>query len=356
MKLFNYLILFILLVASCKEDDVDTVFYENYGEGMYVITDIGISFCSYEDSIAKITNQIYTLVNNLSVSNARKMKFRGGKAYILSDKSIIVTDVHTFEYIGEINGFLNPVDFDFIEPNSRLFVADKDDSNIKVVDLESMQIISDIETGDSTYPNFILSNSTRSFVLNGGGLSSESKDSTVVVIEYRDNLVALANFIGSLSVGDNPNSAVITSSGALKVLCKGVYDPINSSNNTESSLSNMNQYSNIVYGTDNLSGIYNAQNLISNYDKSSCYLTADGGVYRLNPDNLNLNLLVSVNSSVINTRVESFAINDTTTVFYEMLYMNDIDSPNSIYKYNLALSTYVDTIIVNGNVRGISFY
>jgi hypothetical protein len=49
-------------------------------------------------------------------------------------------------------------------------------------------------------------------------------------------------------------------------------------------------------------------------------------------------------------------VNDSTIVYYEMLYMNDVNSPNSIYKYNLDLSSFVDTIIVNGNVRDIKFY
>ena len=45
MKLFNYLIIVIILVSSCKDDEIDTpVFNENYGEGMYIVTDIGISF------------------------------------------------------------------------------------------------------------------------------------------------------------------------------------------------------------------------------------------------------------------------------------------------------------------------
>ena len=76
----------------------------------------------------------------------------------------------------------------------------------------------------------------------------------------------------------------------------------------------------------------------------------------LNLNTLNTNLIVSVNASVINAIVESFAVNDTTTVSYEMLYMNDADSPNSIYKYNRNLSVFVDTIIVDGNIRDINFY
>jgi hypothetical protein len=356
MKLFNYLLIATLLISSCKEDEADApIFDENYGEGMYIVTDIGVSFYNYKDSLAQVINQIYKTVNNITISNPKKIKFNGGKAYILADNYIIVVDAKTFEHQGMISGFVNPVDFDFVS-NDRLFVVDKGDSKVKVVNLKNMEITSDIETGDNTSPVFILSNSYKSFVLNGGELSSQIKDSTVVVIEYRDNLVALANFEGSLQVGENPNSAIFTQAGRLIVLCKGIYDVVNPNNNTASSLSDINQYSNEVYSTDILSGIYDAQNLISNFDNSRCYFTAEGGVYKLNPNTLNVTSLASVNASLINTNIESLEVNDSTTVYYEMLYMNDVNSPNSIYKYNLDLSSFVDTIIVNGTVRDIKFY
>ena len=39
-----------------------------------------------------------------------------------------------------------------------------------------------------------------------------------------------------------------------------------------------------------------------------------------------------------------------------MLYMNDLESPGKIYKYNLDLSQISDTIFVNGVVKDISFH
>lgn len=346
----------VFLITSCKEEEENVaVFDQDYGEGMYIVTEFGVSFYNNNDSLAQVQNKIFKTVNNRTIINPKKIKFYGTKAYILADDYIETVNVKTFQEKETINGFLNPVDLDYVS-NDRLFVIDKDDSKVKTVDMESLDIASQIETGDSTKPVFIVSNSYKSFIMNGGGSFDQIKDSTVIVIEYKDNLVALADFIGSLSVGDNPNSAVITSSGALKVLCKGSYDPINSVNNTESLLSDINQYSNQVYSTNTLTGIYNAGNLISNWDNNFCYFTAVGGIYKLNPNNLNINLIVNVNSSVINTVIESFSVNDSTTVSYEMLYMNDLDNTNTIYKYNSDLSVFVDTIIVDGNVRDINFY
>lgn len=358
MKLFNYIVIALLLIiaSSCKEDETQKpTFPQDYGEGMYIVTDLGVSFYNHKSSTSQVVNQIFNTVNNLSINNPKKIKFRGTKAYILADNYIATANVKSFENKGNIDNFINPVDFDFVS-NDRLFVVDKNDSRVKVVDLERMEIISDIETGEAASPGCIVSNSYKSFILNSGGLSKETKDSTIVVINYRDNLVPQAIIEGSLLAGDNPNSAVISSDGRLKVLCKGVYDPTNSLNNTMSSLSNINQYNNEVYSTDNLSGIYNAQNLISNYDNSICYFTAEGGVYRLNPNTLNVSLITNTDASVINTDVESIAINDSTTVYYEMLYMNDNASPNYLYKYNISLSSFVDTIVVSGNIKDVSFY
>jgi hypothetical protein len=211
-----------------------------------------------------------------------------------------------------------------------------------------------IECGDSTKPVFIISNSQTSFIMNGGGDAAQLKDSTIISVDYRDDLVALADFSGNLLVGDNPNSAVF--SGNLKVLCKGIYDLVNPINNTESSLSILNQFSHVVYSTNTLTGIYNAQNLIKNWNASLFYITAEGGVYSLNTNGSNLNLITTVNASVINLIVELYADTDTTWVSHEMLYMNDVDNPSNIYKYDLAISMFSDTIVVDGEVRDINFY
>ena len=354
MKLINYLLIAILLISSCKEDDaIDAPeLSDDYGRGMYVVTDFGVSYLDYIDPNALIVENVFKKVNSTTIVNPKRIKFHNSKAYILGNR-IYIADLATFGAESEISGFNNAVDFDFVGYN-RLFVIDKGDAHVKVIDLNNMEITTEIETGDSTRPVFVVSNSYKSFILNGGGVETQTKDSTVVVIEYRDNLVQLADFTGNLLVGDNPNSAVFA--GNLKVLCKGVYDSINSVNNTESSLSVINQFNNQVYSTNILSGTYNAQNLISNSDNSSYYLTAEGGVYSLNTSSLSVNLIVNINASVIRTIVESYADSDTTVTYSQMLYMNDLDNPSNIYKYNVGSSAFSDTIVVDGSIKDIAFY
>ena len=37
-----------ILILSCKDDEADTpVLAKNYGEGMYIVTDMGFSFYNY---------------------------------------------------------------------------------------------------------------------------------------------------------------------------------------------------------------------------------------------------------------------------------------------------------------------
>ena len=67
--------------------------------------------------------------------------------------------------------------------------------------------------------------------------------------------------------------------------------------------------------------------------------------------------LSNIESDVLLIRNERYPINDTTEALSDMLYLNDAENnPNILYKYNLVLSSFTDTIIVDGNVRDINFY
>ena len=82
MKLINYLLIALVFVSSCKEEN-ETVptFAKDYGDGMYIVTENGVSF--YDGEVVK--NQIYKEVNGATLSNPKKIKFKGKKAYIISD-------------------------------------------------------------------------------------------------------------------------------------------------------------------------------------------------------------------------------------------------------------------------------
>ena len=352
MRLINYFLVALVFISSCKEDTEETPNLSNdYGSGLYIATDNGVSF--YDGDT--IQNQIYRTVNSTSLSNVERIKFKGTKAYILANHNLYTANIKTFEDKGTSSSFVNAVDFEFVNPDDRIFVVDRGDSKVKVVDLDRMEITSDIETGDSTKPVFIVSKWYRSIIMNGGAVADSLKDSTIVAIDYRDELVPLADMKGSLYIGDNPNSAVNIND--LIILCKGIYDPNNMANNTKASLVKVNPWNLTIDWTQQLNNIYNAKNLTSNNAGSVYFFTAADGVYSMNPNGNGVGQVLPIISDVLFVQNEQYFPTDSTTATSNMLYVNDSENnPNTIYKYNLVLSNYVDTIIVDGNVIDINFY
>ena len=351
MRLLNYLLVVLLFVSACKKESEDTPTYsKDYGSGMYIVTENGISF--YDGEV--VENQIYQKVNGSSILNGKKIKFRGTKAYIVTDNQILTANVKTFENKEEINGFVNAVDFDFVS-HDRLFVVDKGDSKVKVVDLTTSDITSDIETGDVANPSFIITQWYRSIVLNSGAVVDTLKDTTVIAIDNKDVLIPLANFMGSTYVGDNPNSAVWIND--LKILCKGIYDPNNPLNNVEASLVSVNPWIMEVVWTQNLSNIYNAQNLVSEANDNVYCFTAMDGIYYMYSDGTSVTQISPIVSDFIDLKEELYDVTDTTAAYANMLYINDaINNASTIYKYNTVTSTFCDTIVVEGAIKDIAFY
>ena len=357
MKLINYLFIALVFVSSCKEENEPVpTFAKDYGSGIYITTDNGVNF--YKNGVLR--SNIFQKVNGITLNKVNKIKFQGTKAYIATEKSLFSANVKSFESMGEADGFMNLVDFDFVAMG-RIFAVDKDDAKVKVVDIDRMEIISDVETGDSTKPVFIVSKSFRSFIMNGGAVPDSLKDSTIVAIDYIDELVPFANMMGSLHIGDNPNSAVAVT--GLRVLCKGIYDEGNLLSNTFSSLSKVNPYDMELYWNVPLSGIYNANNLISKDDGDTYYFTAEDGVYTMSNSGTGvLQLPLSIVSDVLCFQDEEYSIYnsaDSTTTYFnrDVLYINDSEnSKNTIYKYNLDIGAYIDTIVVDSPVKDIAFY
>ena len=357
MKLINYLLIALVFISSCKEEEraIAPALPKDYGNGMYIVTDNGISF--YDGEVVK--NQIYKKVNGNAILNGKKIKFKGTKAYIATKNSLYSANVETFESKGEAGGFINVVDFDFVAMD-RIFAVDRDDSKVKVVDMERMEITSDVETGDNTKPVFIVTKWYRSLIMNGGLVADSLKDSTIVAIDYRDELVPLADMMGSLHIGDNPNSAVWIND--LKVLSKGIYDEDNMIANTESSLIKVDPWQMNITNNEILTGIYNANNLVSDDNDNTYYFTAENGVYSMTNSGTGVTPVLSVVSDVLCFQDERYSIYnpaDSSTSYFnrDILYINDAqNSKNTVYKYNLNTNSYMDTIIVDGAVKDINFY
>ncbi|MAW21735.1 MAG: hypothetical protein CMD16_05010 [Flavobacteriales bacterium] len=356
MKLINYFLLALVFISSCKEENEESpILSNNYGVGLYIATDNGVSFFDGDT----VKNQIYATVNNTTLSNVKRIKFKTTRAYILTDNNLFTANVKTFEKGDWTGGFVDAIDFEFVSPEDRMFVVDMGDSKVKVVNLDVMEITSDIETGDSTKPISIIKNLYRSFVMNGGAIADSLKDSTIFIIDYRDDLVPLADSWGSITIGDNPNSAVWVNN--LKVLCKGIYDPNNMDYNTNATLVSVNPLNREVIWTQQLDDVYNAKNLVSDNDDNKYYFTASDGIYSVNSNGTDYTNIINTISDVLYYQEEEYSevVSDSLTQYYtrNVLYINDSEnSKNTIYKYNIDTDQFIDTIIVAGNVSNINFY
>ncbi len=350
---YSYLFFLILLFFSCSNSDPDNpqpILSEDYGSGLYIATSNGVSFYNGDTVI----NKVYQLVNGIALSEVKKIKFKGTKAFILADK-VYTANIETFENKGYGGEFIDAVDFVFVNPDDRMFIVDRGDSKVKVFDIGDLQITSDIETGENTSPISIVNRYYRTIVMNGGDASTAQKDSTIIAIDHKDNLVPLANMMGSLYIGDNPNSAVAIND--VKVLCKGVYDESNPVNNTVASLVKVNPWDLEVAWTQPLNNVFDAANLVSNNAGSVYFFTASDGVYNMNENGTSVSQILPIISDVLFVNIEQYSPTDSTTATANMLYVNDSQNmPNTLYKYNIALSSYVDTIVVEGDIRDVNFY
>ena len=95
MKLLNYLLVVSLFFTACKKETKEEapVLPADYGSGMYIVTENGISF--YNNNV--VQNKIYHKVNGRSILNAKKIKFHRSKAYIVTDNEILTVNIETFE-------------------------------------------------------------------------------------------------------------------------------------------------------------------------------------------------------------------------------------------------------------------
>ena len=118
------------------------------------------------------------------------------------------------------------------------------------------------------------------------------------------------------------------------MLCKGIFDETNPSNNVESSICLVGTGSLNTVSSTTLNGIYNADNLLLNNSETKYYITSSSGVYYISTSSF-ANTLVTdkkVPTSMIINR-ESFANTDSTSLVVDFLYMNDQDNKDYIYKY-----------------------
>jgi len=353
MNIFKYFLVLLVIISACKkeEKELEVILPKDYGEGMYILTDQGIYFYNYlaVDTLRIVTENIYKKVNNTEIIQPKSLHISGKQAYIIGDK-LYIANMETFGSEGTISGFSNPVSCRKIDEN-RLYVVDKGASSVKMVDLSKLEVLGHIETGDSSRPANIVGSWFRAFVLNGGGDAFSDRDSSIVSIDYFQSGVAINDFSAKLDVGYNPNSAVF-SANHLWVLCKGVYNSQDPSQNRQSTMYKIAPWSNVINDDKDLTSIYNADNLAINESKSRIFFSSTDGIYITDLTIYPILHISGIDASFITINTES--INDSTNVEY--LYTNDANQSGKVLKYEAWSGVPVDTITVNGNILEVAFY
>jgi len=351
MRFIHYLLVFLIFLSACKKDEDNSqeiIFSEDYGDGMYILTKEGVSFYNYmaADSLRTITNNIYQSVNNRNINQPRSLHIASDKVFIVGDH-VYIADIKTFADEGIIEVFSDPIDCKLID-SERLYVVDRGDATVKIINIYTKEQSGHIETGDNSSPISIEGSWYRAFIMNGG--SNNFVDSSIISIDYFKSGIVVNEFSGKLDVGYNPNSAAF-STDHLWVLCKGIYDE-QSLVNTESYIYKIAPWSNMINDSKKLSNIYNAENLTINNSRSRLFFSSTTGIY-ITDLTIYPNLHIpQINPSFIRLNTEK--INDSTSVEY--LYTNDRNQIGKILKYEAWTGNLVESIDLNNEVLDISFY
>ena len=356
MKSTLYSFILSLLLISCNPDKAFPPLPNQFGHGLYILTEQGVTYFELTNTGVVDTTykeNIFRQINSFSFNNARSLEVINQHMYIVSKNILYKIDINTFETRWEIGGFSDAHEVEYAKYN-RLYVSDNEDSEIKVIDLNIPDIIAQIKTGYGTNPSDIVVSSGRAFVVNSGGESILEYDSSIISIDLKDGVVPINEFSGNVFVDKNPVSLI--EDGVIVVLCKGLFDSENSSNNTESSIFRIGPGSLNVINTIQLNNIFNAKKIIKNSSGNKYYFIAENGVYSFNPVTFTYQMITDiVNPSVIYSRVEQFQNTDTTFAFSDVLYLNNIGD-NYLFKFNVQQNIFVDSIEVNSEIIDLEFY
>jgi YVTN family beta-propeller protein len=213
----------LILFAACKKDEPQspvaptapqpTDFLVSVAnEGPFMTGSGTISLINL--SAQTVQNDVFAAANGFPLGNIVQSTFRSGDllfAVVNNAAKIEVMSFPSMQSVSVISGFSSPRYM--IEAMGKGFVSDwSADGVVRVVDLNTFQITSDIPAGQG--PDRMLLHSGKLFVLNSGGFGN---DNTITVIDPETTSVT-----DVLEVGYRPHSIAVDVDGMLRVLCSGI--------------------------------------------------------------------------------------------------------------------------------------
>jgi len=288
MKKLNIITLltFILLFASCSDDETSSEPLGDYESGYFVTNEgpfqNGSGTLTFIGDDGVVSQQVYKTVNGEDLGNiVNSMYVEGDRAYIVVNNShkIVVVNRFTMEKITTIEG-------DDIN-NPRYFVArdgmgyvsnwgdpfNTSDDFVSVINLQSNAVVDRISVGEG--PERMIINGNNLFVCLQGGYGNNDK---VFVIDINQNSIKT-----SIPVSDVPNSITVDGNGQIRVLCGG--SPSWTGTETSGSLYSINPS---TFETENIDFALSDHPALLNYDMGRLYYHLNGKVYEMDSKDSNL--------------------------------------------------------------------
>lgn len=219
-----------IATASCKKEKnqndtpVTPISEEKKGvfilnEGTFTYANSSLSY--YDKEADTVGNNLFFKANGSPIGDVgQSLALYNGSLYIVVNvsKYIYKVDAETLKFQAKLEGFTSPRNI-FSVGDGTAYVSDLQRDGLWLIDLEKMEHIQFIETGNSTEAmvrvgdELFVSNWSNYYVPN-------SSNNSVQVIDMKTNTL-----VETIDVPQEPNAMVVDKNDDIWVLCSGGYNP-----------------------------------------------------------------------------------------------------------------------------------
>ena len=254
-------------------------------EGAYNGSNASISF--YDRNSDKVINDLFAAKNGRPLGDqAQSIAFHEQKAYVVLQNSakIEVIDASDYSSLQTISTGLESPRYFLVIDNNKAYVTDWGldgiTGTVKVIDLNAGTVTKTISTGQGANKMIKgFGNDTGVvFVANSGGYG---KDNKITIIDSNSDAI-----VGTIAVGDNPNSLKFDDNGNLWVASSGMLAykedfSIDEVNSTKPTLSKINPDRTEVLRLEFPDVSYLGATIESSPIGDQLYINYDGAVYKM---------------------------------------------------------------------------
>lgn len=232
MKKLHFIIVAILMIAtaSCKKEknqnDTPVTPISEEKKGVYILNEGTFTYANsslsyYDKEADTVGNNLFFKTNGSPIGDVgQSLALYNGSLYIVvnGSKYIYKVDAETLKFQAKLEGFTSPRNI-FSVGDGTAYVSDLQRDGLWLIDLEKMEHIQFIETGNSTEAmvrvgdELFVSNWSNYYVPN-------SSNKSVQVIDMKTNTL-----VETIDVPQEPNAMVVDKNDDIWVLCSGGYNP-----------------------------------------------------------------------------------------------------------------------------------